>query len=347
MDVVHKPEMTSPPNPLVSVCIANFNGQEVIAECIDSVLAQIGAPPIEIIVHDDASGDESLRILAGYPNVRTLSSDRNVGFCESNNHMAAVARGKYLLLLNNDAVLANDAVASLYEAARVDEHRAILSVPQFDYRSSVLLDRGLKIDLFANPIPVLDQAPQSLAMVMGSCLWIAHEVWTRAGGFPSWMGSIGEDLYLCCAARFMGYPVKVTEKSGYRHRVGNSFGGGRIQGNRLHSTFRRRALSEKNKTCVMLVFYPWWLLIAVLPLHFIALAIEAVVLATANRNWAVITNIYLNALRGTWADRRHLLKSRRTMHALRSIQWRIFFQPFSMLPWKLTLLFRHGFPSVG
>ncbi len=44
--------------PLVSVCIANFNGMGVIDDCLRSVLEQEGHIPLEILVQDDASSDD-------------------------------------------------------------------------------------------------------------------------------------------------------------------------------------------------------------------------------------------------------------------------------------------------
>ena len=55
--------MTPVAAPTCSVCIANFNGVGVLADCIDSVLAQQGGVPVEIIVHDDASSDGSVAFL--------------------------------------------------------------------------------------------------------------------------------------------------------------------------------------------------------------------------------------------------------------------------------------------
>ena len=57
--------------PLVSVCIANYNGMEVIDDCLRSVLAQQGDIAVEILVHDDASSDGSLdHIREHYPQVK-------------------------------------------------------------------------------------------------------------------------------------------------------------------------------------------------------------------------------------------------------------------------------------
>lgn len=84
--------------PLVSVCIANYNGMEVIDDCLRSVLAQQGDIPVEIVLHDDASTDGSVvYIRESYPNVVLIKSDVNVVFCIANNRMLARARGRFVI----------------------------------------------------------------------------------------------------------------------------------------------------------------------------------------------------------------------------------------------------------
>src|SRR3546814_17849038 len=90
-------------------------------------------------------------------------------------------------------------------------------------------------------------------MFMGACVWIPKNLWVELGGCPEWFGSIGEDLYLCCRARLAGYRVESLNHSGYRHWVGYSFGGGKVKGDRLATTKIRRALSERNKSFVMIL----------------------------------------------------------------------------------------------
>jgi GT2 family glycosyltransferase len=139
--------------PRVSVCIANYNGAGIIADCIRSVLEQDCDFPVEIIVHDDASTDGSAQhVREDYPSVRLIESSDNVGFCISNNRMVDVAQGEYILLLNNDAELFRDALSSLMKAAENLDKPAILSLPQYDFETGKLIDRGCLLDPFFNPL---------------------------------------------------------------------------------------------------------------------------------------------------------------------------------------------------
>ena len=58
--------MTTTDRPVVSVCIANYNGREVLAECLESVFAQRFAGTLEVIVHDDASTDGSEELATAF-----------------------------------------------------------------------------------------------------------------------------------------------------------------------------------------------------------------------------------------------------------------------------------------
>lgn len=333
-------------NPFVSVCIANYNGDAFIGECIEAVLNQANAPSFEIIVHDDASTDNSVATIRAFPAIRLLRSSTNVGFCVSNNRMATAAKGRYLLLLNNDTVLQQDALNALAESAANSFDDPVLSLAQFDYDSDILLDRGFFLDPFANPVPVIESTRNDRAMVMGSCLWISRTLWQRVGGFPEFMQSIGEDLYLCCYARMLGHGVRVCARSSYRHRVGQSFGGGKVRNTRLETTITRRTLSERNKMFVLLIFLPLPLLLLIIPLHTLFLLAEGAAISIWHRDPKLIARIHIAALVAPCFRRQELLCLRHHAQRERVITWRRFLAPTIWIPWKLRLLWRHGIPSV-
>ncbi|NMF99891.1 glycosyltransferase [Aromatoleum toluolicum] len=333
--------------PTCSICIANYNGESLLADCIDSILAQDCDFAFEILVHDDASTDASLAVLhARYPQVEVITSTTNVGFCIANNRLADRARGDYLLLLNNDAALAPDALSTLFAHARRQQPPGILTLPQYDWETNVLVDRGCLLDPFYNPVPNLAPDRTDVAMVIGACLWIPRKLWHELGGFPEWFESIAEDMYLCCRARLAGYPVEVTAGSAYRHRQGQSFGGNRASGGKLASTYRRRRLSERNKTFVLAICTPgpWmWLL---LPLHLLTLATEGIVLALARRELRIWREIYANVYRTLASTYSQLLLERQAVQSKRKIGSISYLRGFLPYSRKLQLAVRHGLPGL-
>lgn len=332
---------------LVSVCIANYNGMSVIDDCIRSVIAQRGEVNVEILVHDDASNDGSpAHIREQYPDVKLIESPKNVGFCIANNRMAAAAQGQYILLLNNDATLYPDALETLLLGAHQLDIPAILSLPQYDAMSGELIDRGCLLDPFFNPVPNLNPQRREVAMVIGACLWIPTDMWHELGGLPEWFESIAEDMYLCCRARLAGYAVIALTTSGYHHWQGSSFGGSRVTNNQLVSTFRRRALSERNKSFVMFLTCPSPILQVTIPVHMGLLLLEGILLAFLRRDVRIFRDVYFSALTAILQKRNFLLGVRRDIQRKKSIRWPQFFSAFTAKPQKARLLLKHGLPHL-
>lgn len=331
--------------PVVSVCIANFQGVGLLPACLESVLRQDTDTKIEIIVHDDASTDASLELLrTRFPAVRTIESESNVGYCVANNRMAAAARGRYLLLLNNDAKLEPDAIRVLLRAAATS--RDILTLPQYDWESGELVDRGCLIDAFHVPTPNLDKTRAHVGYVLGACMWVPRQTWTEIGGFPEWFGSIAEDMFLCCAARLLGVDVRCLSTSGYHHRQGATFGGNRLLAGRLDTRYNRRFLSERNRISVLIACTPTALAWPWLALHAAALLIEALFMAASKgrRPWRAI---YAPALRDTLRDWPRTMALRKAVQDRRRIGLLDYLRGFNWSSRKLALLLRHGLPRVS
>ena len=128
-----------------------------------------------------------------------IRSDSNVGFCVANNRMVAQAEGTYVLLLNNDAELYPDALRVLHDEAEKIGEPAILSLPQYDFVTGELIDRGCLLDPFFNPVPNLDPGRRDVAMVIGACLWIPRQLMEGTG----WISGVvrvdrGRHVFVLC-----------------------------------------------------------------------------------------------------------------------------------------------------
>ena len=348
MDLVRiLPALSRPAAPACSICIANYNGEATLSDCLQSVFSQTGGITFEVIVHDDASTDASLPLLRErYPEVEVLASRDNVGFCVSNNRMVAHARGEFVLLLNNDAALYSDALATLLDMAQQQQTRGILTLPQYDWQSGELVDRGCLLDPFYNPVPNINPQRCDVAMVIGACLWIPRALWHELGGFPEWFESIGEDLYLCCRARLAGYPVQVPAASGYRHRQGASFGGNRAGASGLATTYRRRRLSERNKTFAMVICTPSAALWLLLPLHLLALTLEGFALTLLRLDARLWREVYAGVWGTLWVRRKQLRAQRDAVQSAPHSLPRHYFSSFVLRLRKLDMLLRHGAPKI-
>ena len=88
--------------PLVSIIIINYNGKSYLEKCLESI-KKIKYDNLEIIVVDNNSTDGTMEFLVqNYPSIITLKLDKNYGFAKPNNMAAKIAKGDFLLFLNND-----------------------------------------------------------------------------------------------------------------------------------------------------------------------------------------------------------------------------------------------------
>ena len=87
--------------PLVSIVTVNFNQPEVTEELLFS-LSHITYPHIEILVVDNGCDRDCSHLQQQFPEVKFLESQQNLGFAGGNNLAIRLAKGEYILLLNND-----------------------------------------------------------------------------------------------------------------------------------------------------------------------------------------------------------------------------------------------------
>ena len=110
----------SPPDPLISVIIPNWNGAEHLPTCLDSLHDQTYSN-VEIIVVDNASTDGSLELLAqDYSQVHVIKLPVNRGFTGACNAGLEAARADTLVLLNNDTEADRNWLAAV--AAAFERH---------------------------------------------------------------------------------------------------------------------------------------------------------------------------------------------------------------------------------
>lgn len=102
--------------PDISIVVPNWEGRDMLPRCLSSlqIAARESGRPCEIIVVDDASRDGSAAIVRErFPRVRLFVNRVNRGFARSVNRGVAFARGRILILANNDLSVREDFVANL------------------------------------------------------------------------------------------------------------------------------------------------------------------------------------------------------------------------------------------
>lgn len=120
----------------LSVIIVNYNVKYYLDQCIRSVLRAFEEmnTPAEIIVVDNHSADGSVDYLEQrypqklFPMVRFVRSAHNLGFARANNIAIRQSRGEYVLLLNPDTIVGEDALKASVDFMDVHEDAGAVGV---------------------------------------------------------------------------------------------------------------------------------------------------------------------------------------------------------------------------
>ena len=105
----------------LSVILVSYNTADISLKALEHLFASEHALQMEVCIVDNASRDDSVqRISAAYPSIPLLKNTLNVGFGRANNQALAHVTGRYVLLLNTDAFVEPDTLATT--VAYMDQH---------------------------------------------------------------------------------------------------------------------------------------------------------------------------------------------------------------------------------
>jgi GT2 family glycosyltransferase len=202
----------------VTVCIANWNCKVLLRACLESLLDQPQGVHLEVIVVDNASCDGAADMVTReFPEVVLIRNEDNRGFAEANNQAADQSRGRYLLFLNNDTVVPENALGQLVEF--LEDHPEVGLVgpclrdasgqPQVSYRQrptvAALLHRtyllrwtGLFREAYRRYRRQEFDAEQTrpVEVLMGAALMVRREVFFDCGRWDEAFTFGGEDIDL-------------------------------------------------------------------------------------------------------------------------------------------------------
>lgn len=190
----------------------------------------------EIIFVDDGSTDGTRSWLATLtaPPFRVVLNERNLGYAAANNRAAAVARGQFLALLNNDLVLQPHWLEPMLAAhAKLGPRAGLIGNVQLEARTGVVDHTGLVVNLTGKPVHArtlpsrlgrLLRPVRARPAVTGACVVLERTLWEQLGGFDEGYVNGGEDIDLCFRARALGRINAVALNSVVLHHVSSSPG---------------------------------------------------------------------------------------------------------------------------
>jgi glycosyltransferase involved in cell wall biosynthesis len=106
--------------PLISVVLCTYNGAKYLAAQLDSILRQT-YKPLELIVSDDASTDDTRQVLQRYesnPVISIYYNARNIGLAKNFAYASGKAKGEYIAYSDQDDIWIENKIERLYDAIR-------------------------------------------------------------------------------------------------------------------------------------------------------------------------------------------------------------------------------------
>ena len=233
--------------PDLSIIIVSWNVRELLQNCLHSVLAQqelVQRPlRLQIIVVDSASSDGSQAMLAEqFPQVELIACSENVGFPRGNNMGLERANGRYILLLNPDTVVHQDALAKMVTYLEENPQVGVVGAQLLNADGTVQSSRRRFPTLwtaFFESTWLQPHAPQAVLdhyyvrdvadgetavvdWVMGACLMTRQDVVTQVGGLDEAYFMYSEELDYCRRIKQAGWQVVYYPPAKVTHFLGKS-----------------------------------------------------------------------------------------------------------------------------
>jgi GT2 family glycosyltransferase len=211
---------------LLSIVSLNYKKPQLTMSCIASLYEQLSDEfekgIIELIVVDNASGDNSVAILheeirkKKYKNITVIANEENAGFGRGCNLGASHAKGKNILFLNNDTVVKDKGILRMAEYMQEHQEAAILGGQLYNFDGSLQPSAGTFYTPFnafllllgMQKFGFLDKSSQKITQVdwiKGAIFMIQSLVFKKLGGFDKDIFMYTEDMELCYRAKLEGY----------------------------------------------------------------------------------------------------------------------------------------------
>ena len=226
----------------LSVVIVNYRTFELTKNTVNSILQYSHPFSCEIIVVDNASGDDSLAKLQDYfkDKVKFIQSSQNNGFAAGNNLALRKVTSDYVLLLNSDTVVWQDTLENIYdymqkhsdvgacgcrvrlENGELDKacKRTFPNVKNSFFRLFHIPTKSKDDNYNLTDLP--DDEIYEIDCLTGAFMFIRKEALDEVGLLDETFFMYGEDIDLCYRIKKAGWKIVYFGKSSITHLKGAS-----------------------------------------------------------------------------------------------------------------------------
>jgi GT2 family glycosyltransferase len=221
----------------VSIILVNYNGSQVVIDCLDSLQNTLQTIAHEVIVVDNASTDGSADLIETlFPTVHLVRQSQNRGFGAGNNRGASLAKGEFLLLLNTDTLLTFDILPYLVDLMRQDLTIGIIGPRLLNPDGGLQRSTAPEISIWGECQALKQQLDdrsrhqisqkfakmQDVDIVVGAALFIRRGLFEVLAGFDETFFMYFEESDLCRRAQTKGWKVVYAPSVSLIHLGGYS-----------------------------------------------------------------------------------------------------------------------------
>lgn len=231
-------------SPDVSIIVVSYNTLDLTGACLRSIKNGTPGLATETIVIDNASGDGSADMIEScFPEAQLIRNTENVGFAAANNQGLKLARGRYVLLLNPDTQVAEEAIAKTVEFADANPRAGVIGCrvlfPDGEQQSTLFRYRRLR-HVFLNvflPENLISRSRvfgraryvgldldrvQDVEVVAGCFMLVRREAIEAVGAMDSDFFMYSEEAEWCYRMRKSGWKVLYFPGAEIMHLSGQS-----------------------------------------------------------------------------------------------------------------------------
>lgn len=229
----------------LSIIVVSWNTKQLLDDCLASIYRETKNIELEIFVVDNASQDKSAEMVQEkYPQAKLIPNKGNRGFAAANNQALRQTKGSYVLILNPDTVIKNNAINKALAVLSERPEVGILGPKTYNkdgtVQRTVRRDPTLSASLFiAAKLQRIFPAAHALQnyyhhdfdysreayveQVQGSFMLARRAVLDKIGIFDEKFFIWFEEVDLCLRARCAGWKILYSPKAEIIHYGGESF----------------------------------------------------------------------------------------------------------------------------
>ena len=224
----------------IFVLTLNWNGQEFIPECLESI-EKLAYPVNQVVVVDNASSDDSVKIIKSkFPDVKIIENETNLGYSRGFNKGIeySIANGAdFILIMNNDTVIDKNALNELLKTIESDKKIGFVSGKVLDYDvPNQIQTLGRPSDNFTliSDVHVGSgerdsnqyKSPMEYDFIDDVFLLVRKEVIAEVGGYDDSFFLYYEETDWCSRVRKAGFRIICNPLAKIWHKGSLSTGGG-------------------------------------------------------------------------------------------------------------------------